>query len=348
MSVLLLLPEGLADPFITDLDPRVIYRPFSRARLRQPLRQLLRNRQIIKQIREFNADVLHIQQGSLWFNIGLLFERGCPVVLTVHDAEPHPGDKDSRRTPYFFWKLAFRRADQIIAHNRYVQGLMQKKLGVPDGGIRIIPHIQIGRASESISATDDCRTVLFFGRLWPYKGLEYLIRAEPWITQQIPDVKIVIAGTGEDIERYRQMMVHPDRFIVLNRYIPEDETDRLFQQASLVVLPYIESSQSGVIPVAYTYGKPVVATKVGGLPEAVVDGVTGILVPPRDERSLADAIVSLLNNDVLRHRMGQCGKELIQRECSPTVVAQDTLGVYRTTCMGKGQSTSHASAQNVA
>jgi glycosyltransferase involved in cell wall biosynthesis len=129
-------------------------------------------------------------------------------------------------------------------------------------------------------------------------------------------------------------MRHPERFLILNRYIRDDETVQLFQSASVVVLPYIESSQSGVIPLAYTYGKPVVATAVGGLPEMVIHGVTGLLVPPRDERQLADAIVMLLGNDALRRKMGDAAKRFIQRNCSPSLVAQETMGVYRGVAVG--------------
>jgi glycosyltransferase involved in cell wall biosynthesis len=171
--------------------------------------------------------------------------------------------------------------------------------------------------------------VLFFGRIWPYKGLDNLIRAEPWIAQQIPDVRIVIAGQGEDFERYRRLMVHPERFAVLNRHISDAEVATLFRQASVIVLPYIEASQSGVIPIAYTYGKPVVGTTVGGLPEMIDDGVTGFLVPPGNEKRLAAAIIAVLRNDAQRRKMGAAAKQKIERECSPAVIARQTLDVYR-------------------
>jgi glycosyltransferase involved in cell wall biosynthesis len=348
-SVLLLLPEGLADPFLADLNKRVTYKTFPRARFRQPLSQMRRNRWLIRQIRSFGADLLHLQQGSMWFNVSLQFEHRLPVVLTVHDPRPHIGDKLSSKTPYCFWKLGFRRADQIITHNQYVKDILQHQLGVPVQSLHVIPHLQLGQGGKIVvSERDDNHSILFFGRIWPYKGLEYLIRAEPWISQQIPGVTIVIAGEGEHFERYRQMMVHPERFVVFNRHISEEEASRLFQEASIVVLPYIESSQSGVIPIAYTYGKPVVATAVGGLPEMVDEGVTGLLVPPRDERRLAEAIVAVLRNDVLRSKMGDAGKRKIECECAPAVIAQDTLNVYRIACLGRRQSATRASAQEIA
>src|SRR2546430_16940197 len=86
------------------------------------------------------------------------------------------------------------------------------------------------------------------------------------------------------------MMVHPDRFIVHNEYISEERTAEYFRRASVVVLPYIEASQSGVIPLAYSPGKPVVATKMGGLPERVERGRTGPLVEPRDTAALTESL----------------------------------------------------------
>src|SRR5258707_15408817 len=151
-----------------------------------------------------------------------------------------------------------------------------------------MPHIQIGHECSSPVVQEDERLILFFGRIWEYKGLEYLIRAEPLISARVPNVRILIAGRGEDFSRYTEMMVHPDRFIVHNEYIPEERTAEYFRRASVVVLPYIEASQSGVIPLAYSAAKPVVATTVGGLPEMVEDGRTGYLVAPRDTTNLAD------------------------------------------------------------
>jgi glycosyltransferase involved in cell wall biosynthesis len=195
--------------------------------------------------------------------------------------------------------------------------------------ISVIPHIQIGEDLSSAAVEEKEHLILFFGRIWEYKGLEYLIRAEPLISARVPDVRIVIAGQGEDFSRYTRMMVHPDRFIIHNEYISEERAAEYFRSASVVVLPYIEASQSGVIPLAYSAAKPVVATTVGGLPEMVEDGHTGYLVAPRDSAQLAEAITRLLLDKQLRRQIGANGKRKIEAECSPYLVAQKTLDVYR-------------------
>jgi glycosyltransferase involved in cell wall biosynthesis len=191
-----------------------------------------------------------------------------------------------------------------------------------------VPDIVLPADADTAPPQYDGKRILFFGRIWAYKGLEYLIRAEPLITAQVPDARIVIAGRGEDFARYRRMMIHPDKFIVHNEYIADDMLIRLFREASIVVLPYIDGTISGVVPIACTFGKPVVATTVGILPEMVDDGGTGLLVPPRDEGALAQAIVRLLSDGRLRDELGRNAKRKVEATFSPAAVARQTLRVY--------------------
>ena len=149
------------------------------------------------------------------------------------------------------------------------------------------------------------------------------------ISRAVPDVRIVIAGAGDDFKPYRRMMQTPERFVVHNRFVSAADRDELFRQASVVVLPYVEATQSGVIPVAYAYSKPVVATDVGALREAVEDGNTGLLVPPADPAALAVAILELLCDPVRRRAMGASGRRKIETESSPQIVASQTVEVYR-------------------
>jgi len=330
VNVLLMLPANQAAPHLELLDRAVVFRPFSMPRLRQPLRQVRMIAGLNRQIEDFSPDVLHLQQGHLWFNLGLRFLPQSTLVLTIHDCRHHPGDKPSQKTPQWTLDLGYRRADEIIVHSKYVEQLLVGSYGMPDGHIHVIPHIGLGQpAAERTLQSHRTPTVLFFGRIWQYKGLEYLIRAEPLITSQVPEAKIVIAGRGEAFARYRKMMVHPEHFVVHNEYISESHCAQLFEQATVVTLPYIEASQSGVVALAYTYGKPVVGTRVGGIPEMVDDGRTGFCVPPRNENALANAIVRILKDPDLANRLGTNGTRKIHTECSPAQVANMTVEVYR-------------------
>lgn len=328
-DVLLLMPERVIGPYAKKLDGTVRLFAYQNPRLRQPLRQLLSIRTVMREIRAFLPDILHYQGFHVWFDLALAAWRWYPLVYTVHDFRAHPGDKLTQKTPFWLEMLARRSADQIIVHSRHVEELLAKELGRNVKNIHRLPHIQIGSEPAPVKFKEDENLILFFGRIWEYKGLEYLIRAEPLITSRVPQARILIAGQGEDFERYRRMMKNPEHFLVDNEYISEERAQEYFQRASVVVLPYIEASQSGVIPLAYSAGKPVVATQVGGLPEMVEDGRTGFLVPPCDVPQLADAVVRLLLDRNLRREMGICGKKKIEAECSPEVVAQKTIDVYR-------------------
>jgi glycosyltransferase involved in cell wall biosynthesis len=318
--VMLILPEQLAEPHASLIEPEVDFRPFHRPRLRQPLRQLASVRWILRQIKDFRADVIHFQRGHLWFNFALPFLRRYPLVLTIHDPHHHLGDRGSRNTPQWVMEFGYR---------RQLKRIVVDELGFADDRVHVVPHVAIGKPPRPEKGTEQPGSILFFGRIWEYKGLDYLIRAQPLINEAVPEAKIVIAGQGEDFQRYERMMVDPDRFVVHNRYVSDDERGTLFQQASVVVLPYVEATQSGVVPVAYTHGKPVVATHTGGLPEAIQDGETGLLVPPRDERALAAAIIRLLKDDGLRRRMGAAGKQHLDTQSSPDRVARQTTEIYR-------------------
>ncbi len=125
------------------------------------------------------------------------------------------------------------------------------------------------------------------------------------------------------------MMVDPDRFEVHNRYVPAQLQAEVFRRCSVVVLPYVEATQSGVVVNAYSYRKPVVASAVGGLVDQVIHGETGLLVPPGDQDALVDALVELLTDPGRSRAMGDAGHRRLTDEWSPPVVAARTVEVYR-------------------
>jgi glycosyltransferase involved in cell wall biosynthesis len=151
--------------------------------------------------------------------------------------------------------------------------------------------------------------VLFFGRIVRYKGLDYLIKAAPIVCERIPEAKIVVAGAGPDWPRCKDLIQDPNHFILHEKSVYDPDVTKLFEEAAVVVLPYIEASQSGVLNIAYAMGKPVIATNVGSLPEIVNDNVSGLIVPPGDHQALANAIVKLLSDDPLRKALGAKGYE---------------------------------------
>ena len=148
------------------------------------------------------------------------------------------------------------------------------------------------------------KTILFFGVVRPYKGLEYLIKAMPQIINKLPDLCLVIAGEfWEDKTRYLKLIQEyglGDNIMVFDSYIPNEEIAAYFSIADLVVLPYVSATGSGVTQIAFGFNKPVVATSVGDLPRVVEHGRRGLIVPPQESTSLANAIIQCFEDGVIK------------------------------------------------
>jgi len=334
-DVMLMVPrhkQGLSIGWFREvLENNVNLEPYYQPRLRYPT-NLLSLYEIIKKINSFNPDIVHLQGEHPWFNLILPFlSRRYPLVITVHDVVLHIGDTKSRKIPPFIYKLSIRYADQIIVHGKKLKKEMVEKSGKSTNNVHVVPRgvNSIYRRFLKSEIEEEDNLILFFGRIWEYKGLQYLIEAEPLIAEKVPTAKIVIAGRGEDFRKYIKMMVHKERFIVHNQLIPSDMVAGLFQRASIVVLPYIEASQSGIVPLAYAFKKPVVVTNVGSIPEVVDNGKTGYIVPPKDPKKLAEAIIDLLSDKEKRKEMGENGYKKTEEELSWDSIAIKTVEVYK-------------------
>lgn len=335
-DVLLAMPEDEVAPHRGLLPSSVELFPFRPGRLRQPLRQWSAARAVVRRVRAFAPDVVHYQHGHLWFNLlGLPALRRWPLVVTIHDPRRHTGDRVSRKTPQWVMDLGFRSADRAIVHGESLRDVVEHELGIDRGRIDVAPHVAMGLPDRIDPAAEEPATVLFFGRIYAYKGLEYLLRAAPLVAERVPAARFVIAGDGDDFAALRPLITEPWRFDLRLGWATEAERAALFARAAVVVLPYTEATQSGVTPVAYANAKPVVASDVGALGECVRHGETGLLVPPRDVAALADAIATLLENPAERRRMGANGRALLDAEWSPGVVAQKTLRVYDRAVAGR-------------
>ena len=243
-------------------------------------------------------DIVHCSENHLWLSPFLPFLTKFPIVTTIHDVNPHPGGRKFDRI--IGKKIHIKFSDCLIVH-----GEKAKKELKTDKTSYVIPH---GDYSFFLNYKDDMikeeNAILFFGTILKYKGIEYLIRSMPYVSDHFPDIKLIIAGSG-DFTKYKNMIRNDKNYEVHNRFIPDEEVPNFFQRAKIIVLPYIEGTQSGIIPIAYAFKKPVVVTDVGSIPEVVDDGVTGFIVPPKEPKALADAIIKLLKDDKLRKEMGE-------------------------------------------
>lgn len=301
---------------------------------RMDIRGVLDMIRVYRAIKAFGPDVLHLQENTDWriFLIAWLigFQR---VVLTVHDVSLHPGHVIS---PLSWKAMNFlrQRAGKMIVHGDFLREQFKGISKAYADKTFVVHHgaYSIFRKWDDGSTGEEKDTVLFFGRLGEYKGIEQIIDAAPVIKAAVPGLKIVIAGSPAGREEYfrglRERMAKDPVFEVHERFIPNEEVPAFFSRASLVVTPYVEASQSGVISVAYAFGKPVVATRVGGIPEVVEDGGTGYLIPPGDHRALADAVIRILRDRDLRRSMGRRALRKSETDLSWEAAARRTAEVY--------------------
>jgi glycosyltransferase involved in cell wall biosynthesis len=281
---------------------------------------------LLMAIERTNPDVVHITIMHPWLIFALPFLRKYPLVVTIHDVRLHPGEWHP------VWALSLwmliKYTDRIFVHGSWAMNTLVNG-GVSEDRISVIPHGDYSFFTKYCQKNiKETNTVLFFGRIVDYKGLEYLIKAEPFITEKEPDAKIIIAGEG-DFGKYSKLIKNTDAFEIHNRFIPDEEVPNFFQRAKVIVLPYTEGTQTGIIPIAYAFKKPVVVTNIGSIHEVVENGKTGFIVPPRDENALADAITNLLKNDELRKQMGENAYKKMEDELSWNNIAEKTIRVYK-------------------
>lgn len=223
----------------------------------------------------------------------------CKVIFICHNVFPHERFPLDR----FLTKLTLRCGDGFIVQSRQDEQDLCSILSDPK---RIFtPHptynafrirnltMQEGR--ELIQMPLDRPMLLFFGFVREYKGLKYLLKALPQIQKTIPDIVLWVVGDfGEDKEDYFRLIEElniKDYIRLVEGYIPDEEVEQYFAATDLVVLPYESATQSGIVQIAYGFEKPVVVTDVGGLPDVVLNGKTGYVVPSKEPGKIADAVV---------------------------------------------------------
>jgi glycosyltransferase involved in cell wall biosynthesis len=251
--------------------------------------------EIRRALRRWRPDVVHVHRTHDPRLLALT--TGRRTVLTVHDPVDHPGAAVLGRWQNWVEGQWFRRAERFVVHGRALAAEIAPL--VDAGRICVIPH-GVSPRSEPL-ACPEAPSVLLFGRLEEYKGVDVLVEGTRLVWEQRPDVRLVVAGTGPAA----RLVPKDPRVSLIPRYIAENEVDDLFAEASLVALPYTQASQSGVGVLAIAAGVPVVVSKLGALPELAYE--PSFTVEAGNPRALADTILQHLDDGpevrsaVLRH-----------------------------------------------
>jgi glycosyltransferase involved in cell wall biosynthesis len=272
--------------------------------------------------RNCKPDVVHIQD-SVANDARLALASGIPghrYAITVHDPVTHPGDAISPAPIRVVRRRLRRGASLVIVHS---QALAEELEGTGDvrAPIEVIPH----GAGEAEFVPPPPDSLLFFGRMSYYKGLDILLDAMAAVWAERPLTKLTVAGEGE-------IPPHPalgdPRVTLRQEYLAEGELPALFAEATCLVLPYRQASQSGVGSLAMQHGRAVVATRVGGMPELVGED-WGRLVAPEDADALAAAILEVVGGEGLAERLGRQAARTVAEEIGWKAVAARTIDCYR-------------------
>jgi glycosyltransferase involved in cell wall biosynthesis len=216
---------------------------------------------------------------------------GLPVAIVLHDPQPHSGDTLAAfpAPVRAVSRLAELTAACLLVHSqRLFEQIRPLLRRLPVG---VVPHgANMAPSPAPIPAE---RRLLVFGRLFPYKGVDTALDAFRAVAEQMPDVKLIVAGRGP----LASLAIGQPSVEVQDEYIAESDVGALLEGVRLVLLPYRDATQSGVGVQAIARGVPCIVSSVGGLPELVQGASTGLIVPPSDPESLARAIARYIDHD---------------------------------------------------
>lgn len=237
--------------------------------------------------------------------MGKTIRRKSKLFYVCHNVFPHERFPMDR----FLTKLVLKNADgYIVQSGQDERDLLSVRANavyrhavLPSLGVFKMQDMSRADAREQLGIDEKQKVLLFFGLVREYKGLKHILRAMPQIHQSLPEARLMVvgdfAGAREEYQQIIDSLQISDLVTVCDRYVADNEIEPYFAACDLVVLPYESATQSGVVQVAYGFGRPVVVTDVGGLPEVVIDGETGYVVPPKDPPALADAVLRYFAHD---------------------------------------------------
>ena len=299
------------------------------------------------------SEIFHIQ----WENSLSLFDRTILILYyklfgkkLVHTAHNIYKDERDERTTFLrriSLKILYHLVDCVIVHTQKMKEELcslfqvspEKVVVIPHGiNNRIQPHgLSQKEAREKLGIEPDARTILFFGQIDEYKGIEKLINAVSLLVKEDPAVMLIIAGKPKRHLEYASKLksqaanILPERNIKFRlQFIPVDEVETYFAAADCLVLPYKRIYQSGVIFLAYRFGLPIIATDVGSFREDIIDGETGFICKPDDANDMAEKLRIFFNSNLF-HQQEQTRAHIIrlaEQKYSWSSIGKQTFEVY--------------------
>lgn len=252
--------------------------------------------QLSKQINNTRYDVINFVGNSMLVTLLNKLTINGRKFHTIHETYPH--NNISKKNLFMFnlqIKLLLGTKSNIIipsliSYQRFTSHwkVESSKLSLIKFGVLEI-YLEYIKTKNKKSSD----TILFFGIINPYKGVEVLIDAMKEVIKVHPKAILIVAGKGKLDTDIKEL---GDNLIFINRYITNEEIAELNQKASIVVCPYLSASQSGVVMTSFAFNNPIIATKVGGLAEVIEDGITGVMINESNVSELKNAIIDLIDH----------------------------------------------------
>ncbi len=270
---------------------------------------------------------------------------GFGVVVTAHDVASFSGDGSLTTA-----RRVYAKAHAVIAHNEVTAKELVDVVGVDASVVSVVPHgsyvdaiksnADLSQARELLGIEQDARVLLFFGQIKAVKGLDLLIEALPRVIESGADVRLIVAGKvwKDDFSTYHDMIsrLSLEGHVRLDiRYIDEDEAELYYIASDLIVLPYRRIYQSGVLLMAMSHAKAVVASDLPGMAEVVTDGVDGYLFRQGDSVDLARVIIRALD-DPSSPEVARRGRDLMNEKFGWSRIGLLTRKVYEDALQQRG------------
>lgn len=291
-------------------------------------------------------DIIHVQWIPMVINnpfeilfLKLMKKRGVKQVYTVHNILPH----DTGLLYEDRFSKVYTLMDMLICHTHKTKEQLITKFCIPEKKVSVIPHgpmfhdyprYTTAEARAILGYNKHKNMVLFLGILRPYKGVEYLLNTWKNVVRDYPDSWLIIAGIGdkEYLAKIRNMIQSLGVTSSVDahfKFIPDNEVPLYYQATDIIVYPYRDITQSGALLTGMAFGKPIIASAVGGFRETIQDNVNGYLVKYGDISELTGKLMYLLNNPNERDRLGKAAMEELYYNYSWDVIARKTIECYR-------------------
>jgi glycosyltransferase involved in cell wall biosynthesis len=304
--------ELLANPRVNFFNLRGGQRP-QVSRVTKVLRVLNYYFRLICYAAKAKPAIFHI----LWNNKIEIFDRtllmlyykflGKRLVFTAHNVDKSKRDGEQSFLNRFSLRWQYRLSDHIFVHTEKMKSELVTEFGVAKEKVSVIPFginntvpntsLSAADAKQQLGINKDEKTLLFFGNIAPYKGLEYLVAAFTELSKVGFNYRLIIAGSVKNCQTYWRAVEQSiilsgvsERIIRKIEYVPDEDTEIYFKAADVLVLPYTYVFQSGVLFLGYSFGLPAIAADVGTLKEEIIEGQTGFVFKPQDSSDLAKTI----------------------------------------------------------